>query len=357
MNTNPKGRGSHIDPPNRFGGVYRAADWEQVEHDPEYLDDLNRPPTVYFPDDSQSIVTENNSPDVGFRYSVNPYRGCAHGCSYCYARQNHEFLGFSAGLDFETKILVKHNAPELLREFLCRPGWQVEPIAFSGITDPYQPCEREFQITRRCLEVVAEFNQPVSIITKNALVLRDLDILGPMGQAGLVHVNMSVTTLDAELARTMEPRTSAPEARLRAIAGLSDAAIPVRVMVAPIIPGLNDSGMGEVLAAASEAGAKAAAFTLVRLPLTVAPVFIEWLQRTHPKRAKAVLGRIKGMRGGKLNDPNFGSRMRGQGEIAEQIRALFKVLARRHGLDGDLPPYNCESFKPPASDGGQLMLF
>jgi DNA repair photolyase len=353
----PKGRGSHLDPPNRFGGPHHVPDPEHLAHDPDALEALRNPRTQYLPDHAKSIVTENDSPDVGFRYSVNPYRGCLHGCPYCFARQTHEYLGLNAGLDFETKILVKHDAPALLRDFLAKDSWRPEPIALSGVTDPYQPAERQFRLARRCLEVMAEAQQPVSVITKNALVVRDLDILGGMATAGLVHVNVSVTTLDAGLARTMEPRTSTPAARLRAIRELRQAGVPVRVLVAPVIPGLNDSEMPSILAAAKEAGAQAAAFMLVRLPLTVAPVFLEWLGRTHPDSRDRIEGRIRDVRSGRLNNPAFGERMRGSGEMAGQIGDLFRLFARKYGLDGDLPPYDCTRFRPPRPTSGQLRLF
>jgi DNA repair photolyase len=352
-----KGRGSHLNPPNRFGGPVYLADLEQVEHDDEYLASLDRHPTEYRPDQSRSIVTENDSPDIGYRYSVNPYRGCLHGCAYCYARPTHEYLGFNAGLDFETKILVKEKAPDLFRDFLARDAWLPEAIALSGVTDPYQPAERTFRLTRGCLEIASEAQQPLSIITKNALILRDLDILAGMAAVGLVHVNVGVTTLDADLARSMEPRTSTPAARLRAVRELRNAGVPVRVLIAPVIPGLNDSEIPAILAAAAEAGVQVAGFTMLRLPLTVAPVFLEWLQRTQPDRATRIEGRIRDVRGGKLNDPNFGSRMRGTGELANQIGKLFRLFAKRYGLDGDLPPYDCSRFRPPRPKSGQLTLF
>lgn len=352
-----KGRGSQIDPPNRFGGPHHTPELEHVEHDQEYLDRLHNRPTEYILDHARTVVTENNSPDVGFRYSINPYRGCSHGCPYCYARQTHEYLGFSAGLDFETKILVKEAAPDLFREFLSREKWRPEPIALSGVTDPYQPAERQFQLTRRCLEVAAEAFQPISIITKNALILRDLDLLGRMAAVDLLHVNMSVTTLDAALARSMEPRTSTPAARLQAIKALRAAGVPVRVLIAPVIPGLNDSEIPALLAAAQEAGAQAAAYTMLRLPLTVAPVFQEWLERTHSTQQTRVEGRIRGVRSGKLNDPAFGTRMSGTGEMARQIADLFRLFARKHDLDGGLPPHDCSRFRPPADRSGQRWLF
>lgn len=353
----PKGRGSHIQPPTRFGIPYHLPDLEYLEHDPEALAELEHPPTVYYPDHSRSIVSENDSPDVGFRYSINPYRGCSHGCSYCYARPTHEYFDLNAGLDFETKIFVKEQAPELLREFLCRPGWQPEGIALSGVTDCYQPAERHFQITRRCLEVALEARQPISLISKNALMLRDLDILRELAAMSLVHVNFSITSLDAELARGMEPRTSAPQARLRAVRELAAAGVPVRILIAPVIPGLNDSEIPAILAAAKDAGAMGAGTIMLRLPWTVAPVFLEWLARTHPDKKDRVEGRIRAMRGGKLNDPRFEQRMCGSGEIAAQTRAMFKLFAARYGLDGELPPYDCSRFRPPRSRTGQAWLF
>ena len=352
-----KGRGSQLDPPNRFGGTRYEIDFEHLEHDDDFLDGLRNRPTEYLTDAARSIVTENDSPDAGFRYSINPYRGCSHGCSYCYARPTHEYLGLNAGLDFETKIFVKEAAPELFREFLSRDSWQPEPIAVSGNTDCYQPAERRFRLTRRCLEIAAEFRQPVSLITKNALVLRDLDILRRMAGDNVVHVSVSLTTLDAELCRSMEPRTSTPAARLRAVQALAEAGVPVRVLVAPVIPGLNDDEIPAILAAAKGAGAQHAVYMLLRLPLTVAPVFLEWLERAQPGRAKKVEGRVRGMRGGMLNSAEFGTRMSGSGEIARQIETLFRVFAGRNGLDVGLPPQDCTKFCRPAPKTGQLWLF
>lgn len=353
----PKGRGSHLNPPNRFGGPHHVPDLEHVEHDQEYLDSLANKRTIYLPDYSRSVVSENDSPDVGFRFSINPYRGCQHGCSYCYARPTHEYLDLNAGLDFETRIFVKHEAPRLLREFLTRDSWRPEVIALSGVTDPYQPIERELQLSRGCLEVFVEARHPVTIITKNALILRDLDLLRQLAAEQVIHVNVSVTTLDAELARVMEPRTSTPTARLNAIRELSAAGIPVRALIAPIIPGLNDSEIPALLEAVGAAGARAANYILLRLPLTVAPVFVEWLERTQPERKERILGRIRSVRAGKLNNPEFGKRMRGTGELADQIRNLFRLFARRRGLDGDLPPYDYSRFVPPRSPSGQGWLF
>jgi DNA repair photolyase len=353
----PQARGSHINPANRFEAVHVEDDWEHFDGDAEFLAEANRPPIEYLPDASQSIVAENDSPDVPFRYSVNPYRGCAHGCSYCYARPGHEYLGLNAGLDFETKILVKHDAPALLRAFLARPSWQPEPITFSGVTDCYQPAEREFRLTRGCLEVAWEARQPISIITKNAMVVRDLDILGPMAAARLVHVNISITTLDAELGRSMEPRTSTPAARLRAIRALTAAGVPTRVMVAPVIPGLTDSELPSILSAAAEAGAQGAGFVVLRLPLTVKPVFLEWLERTHPDSRQRIENAIRSVRGGALSSSQFGTRLAGTGLRAQQIERMFRTFIKKLGLGGKLPQYDCEQFRAPSPASGQLRLF
>lgn len=346
------GRGSNLRPPSRFDSTSRVP-LDLVDPD----DPPRNPATEFLPDHAQSVVTSNDSPDVGFRFSLNPYRGCEHGCSYCYARPTHEYLGYDAGLEFETKILVKHDAPRLFRAFLARDSWVPQPIALSGVTDPYQPCERQFRLTRRCLEVAAVANQPISIITKSALVLRDLDLLGPMAELGLVHANVSITTLDPALARTMEPRASTPEARLRAVRELTAAGVPVRVLVSPIIPGLTDAELPRILAAVATAGAKAAGYLLLRLPWSVAPVFLDWLDRTQPRARAKVERRVRSVRNGKLNDPEFGRRMSGTGELADQIGQVFKLFARRHGLDGGLPPYDCSRFVPPPDKSGQLRLF
>lgn len=353
----PKGRGAKFSPPNRFDKVRAEADYEQFEHDEEFLEQLGTVPTEFQPDTSKSVVTENDSPDVPFRYSLNPYRGCEHGCAYCYARPTHEYLGFNAGIDFESKILVKDRAPALFREFLARDRWQSELIAMSGVTDCYQPAERRFRLTRACLEVALEARQPIGIITKNALVLRDLDILREMACQNLVHVNLSVTTLDDELARTMEPRTSRPAARLRAVEALTAAGVPAAVMLAPLIPGLNDSEIPALLAAAAQAGAITAGYVLLRLPLAVSPIFSDWLLRTQPTRAGRVEAMIRSTRAGNLNSSNFGERMKGTGLIAEQIAKTFRLFARKHGLDRRMPALDFTQFRPPASKSGQLRLF
>jgi DNA repair photolyase len=349
--------GSHIDPPNRFETVHREPDLEHLEWDQEHLDGLKHRKIEYLFDSSQSIISENKSPDLAFRYSINPYRGCIHACSYCYARPGHEYLGFNAGLDFETKIVVKRNAPQLFREFLAKKSWKPEAITFSGVTDCYQPAEREFRLTRHCLEIAWEFRQPVSIITKNALVLRDIEVIRKLATDNLVHVYLSITSLDPGLARDMEPRTSIPSARLRAVRMLADAGIPVGVMTAPIIPGLNDSEIPQLLEAAKEAGAITANYILVRLPLTVEPVFVEWLERVRPDHVEKVLGRLQEARDGKLNSSKWGERMTGRGVMAEQIRNMFDLFRRKYGLCEKMPPHNCGSFRPPFPQSGQLRLF
>ena len=349
--------GSNIDPPNRFERTHVVQDNEHLEWDDEYLKERENRHIEYISDTSKSIVSENNSPDIPFRYSVNPYRGCIHACSYCYARPGHEYLGFNAGLDFETKIVIKHDAPQLLREVLSKDSWKPEPIMFSGVTDCYQPAERQFQLTRRCLELALECKHPVSIITKNALVIRDLDVLQGLAANSLVHVFVSVTTLEPQLARDMEPRTSIPTARLRAIGMLAEAGIPVGVMVAPIIPGLNDPEIPGILKAAKDSGAAAAGYVLLRLPLTVEPVFREWLERTQPTKADRILGRIQETRGGKLNSSTWSERMAGTGAIADQIKKMFRLFRSKYEMDRKLPPHNCSIFEPPVPNSGQLRLF
>jgi DNA repair photolyase len=350
------GRGAGIRPPSRFTRLTRVP-LDTVEWDADELTAHANPATEYIADRAKSVVTENESPDVGFRYSVNPYRGCTHGCSYCYARPTHEYLGYDAGLGFETKIIVKYDAPRLFRIFLARDPWVPEPVALSGVTDPYQPCERQFQITRQCIAVAAAAHQPLTLITKSALIVRDVDLLGPMAANELVHANISITTLDPVLARAMEPRASTPAARLRAVHELSAAGVPVRVLVAPVIPGLNDAELPAILAAAKGAGARAAGYILLRLPLSVAPVFLEWLERAWPEGKVRVERLVRETRAGRLNDSEFGQRMCGTGEYAEAIARVFTVFARRHRLDGGLPPYDCSRFQPPPDANGQGRLF
>lgn len=351
------GRAAQTSPPNRFETTHLLPDDEQLEHDETLWADRRVVPTEFLPDHTQTIISENDSPDIGFRYSINPYRGCEHGCAYCYARPTHELLGLNAGLDFETKILVKHRAAELLRNELCKPTWQGELIALSGVTDCYQPAERQLRLTRSLLQVMLEARQCVSIVTKNALVVRDLDLLAPLAELGLAHVNVSVTTLDAELARAMEPRTSTPAARLDAIGKLAAAGVPVRAMIAPIIPGFNDHEIPSLLEAAAHAGANSANYILLRLPLAVRPVFMAWLDENRPQNKDLVESRIRATRDGAMNSAQFRVRMRGRGQYAEQIGRTFRVFAKKHGLDRSLAKLNTTLFRPPRPASGQQMLF
>jgi len=299
----------------------------------------------------------NDSPDVGFSVGLNPYRGCEHGCVYCYARPSHEFLGFSAGLDFETRILVKENAAALLRAELANPRWQPETVVMSGNTDCYQPLEKRLRLTRTCLEVFAEFRNPVAIITKNRLVTRDIDLLSELASHDACAVFVSVTTLDVGLNRTLEPRSSLPRQRLEAIRALSAAGIPTGVMVAPIIPGLTDHEIPAILQAAAEAGAVHAGKVVLRLPHAVAPLFEEWLTHHYPARKNKVLEQVRSLRGGTLNDPRFGSRMRGEGPFADQISALFKAGCKRAGLATGEAALSTQAFRRIHDKRGQMGLF
>lgn len=345
---NTKGRGATGNTLNRFEELHVRPEAYEGE---EYEDEKPLLRTEIIKDSSRSIVTENSSPDIPFRYSVNPYRGCEHGCAYCYARPTHEYLGYSAGLDFESKIFVKEEAPALLREKLMSRSWTGEQITFSGNTDCYQPLERQYRLTRGCLEVMAQFKNPVSMITKNALVTRDLDLLAELAQIGAAQVFISVTTLDDELCAVLEPRTSRPRARLRAISELAAAGVPVGVNVAPCIPGLTDHEMPAILKAAREAGAEFAGYTLLRLPLTVAPIFEAWLEEHRPLRKEKVLEHIRSIRGGKLNESQFGSRMRGQGAFAENVRQMFRFTVKKLGLNEKRFELNSSNFCRP---GDQL---
>jgi DNA repair photolyase len=314
------------------------------------------PETRYLRDRSRSVLTRNDSPDVGFDVSLNPYRGCEHGCVYCYARPTHEYLGFSAGLDFESRILVKENAADLLRSELAAPSWRPRTIAMSGVTDPYQPVERSLEITRGCLEVLAEARQPVSIVTKSRLVLRDRDLLTELADHGAVRVTLSVTTLDEDLRRSLEPRAPTPEARLDAIEKLAAAGIPVGVFVAPVVPGLTEHELPSILEAAAERGARHAGYVLLRLPHGVSELFEAWLERHASDRKEKVLNRIRSMRGGRLNDARFGTRMKGEGEWARQIERLHFVTCDRLKLNRDTSELSSASFHAPRS-GPQRELF
>jgi DNA repair photolyase len=339
----PHGRGAGSNPANRFEKISleRDADWNP-EEDPA-------PRTLFLRDLSQSIISYNDSPDIPFNASINSYRGCEHGCSYCYARNTHEYLGFSAGLDFETRIMVKENAPELLRRELSSPKWKPQTLAMSGVTDCYQPIERRLQLTRRCLAVLAEFRNPVTIITKNYLVTRDVDLLGELAAHHAVTVYLSINSVDSELARKLEPRAASPKMRLAAVEVLAKAGVPVGVLVAPVIPGLNDHEIPAVLAAAKTAGAGWAGTEILRLPLTVAPIFEEWLERNFPGKKDKVLNRIRAIRGGKLNDPRFGSRMHGEGIFADQISQMFHVARRKVGMSEDGPELSTAAFRRPGA--------
>lgn len=339
-------RGAGDNPPNRFEKIQLEPD---AEWNPE--DDV-LPRTQFFKDHSQSIIARNDSPDVGFEASLNPYRGCEHGCIYCYARPTHEYLGFSAGLDFESKIMVKEAAPELLRKELASPKWKPQVIFMSGVTDCYQPVERKLKLTRRCLEVLAEFRNPVGVITKNHLVTRDKDLFSELARFNAATVWLSITTLDTELRKVMEPRTSPPTTRLAAIRELAAAGIPVGVNVAPLIPGLTDHELPAILQAAASAGATTAGYSIVRLPYAVRPLFEKWLETHFPDRKKNILNRLRSMRGDKLNDPTWGRRHIGEGIFADQIAQMFEISRRKAGLNPDFPPLSTAAFRR----AGELQL-
>jgi DNA repair photolyase len=313
------------------------------------------PQTVFLRDETRTIINYNDSPDVGFNASINPYRGCEHGCIYCFARPNHEYIGFSAGLDFETRILVKETAPELLRSELMSKRWEPQVIAISGVTDAYQPIERRLRLTRRCLEVLFEFRNPVVIITKNELVTRDSDLLSTFSQFDGVLVFVSLTSLDGDLAHELEPRASHPLRRLAAIEALSAAGVPTGTLVAPVIPGLTDHEMPSILKAAARAGAVAAGYVPLRLPYGVASLFDEWLSLHRPLQKEKILSRIRSIRGGRINDPDFDSRMQGEGPYAKHLAALFEISCRKVGLNCSRPRLSVSSFRRPGP--AQLPLF
>ncbi|GMW01836.1 MAG: radical SAM protein [Candidatus Hydrogenedentota bacterium] len=347
-----KGRGASFNPLNRFDLIgYVKDEWD------EGAEFARRPATEFYRDASKSILVSNDSPDIPFEASLNPYRGCEHGCVYCYARPYHEYLGWSAGLDFETKIMVKEDAPELLRRELASPRWSPKTIAMSGVTDCYQPAERRYQLTRQCLQVLAEFRNPVGIVTKNALVTRDLDVLGDLAAHQCAVVMVSITTLHTELNRVMEPRTSLPRQRLAAIEALTQAGVPAGVMVAPVIPGLNDEEIPSILKAAYDAGARYAGYIMIRLPHAVAPLFEQWLEHHLPGKRERILNRIRSVREGKLNSAQFGDRMRGKGFHAEQICQLFQVSCRQYGFNTARSALSTAFFRRPTDMRGQLNLF
>lgn len=343
-----KGRGSAENPANRF---------ERIEYIPADVGNeaKDAPKTIFYKDHSRTIISYNDSPDVGFKASINPYRGCEHGCIYCYARPTHEYLGLSAGLDFETKIFVKEDAPELLRRELSSPKWQPKPIAISGVTDPYQPAESHFSLIRACLKVLAECSNPVGIVTKNYLVTRDIDILKELAEQHAAVVALSITTLDPKLARVMEPRASQPDLRLNAIQKLAENGIPVTVLVAPVIPGLTDHEIPRIIKKAVDAGAQKAGYVMLRLPYGVADLFQHWLEQHFPDKKSKILNRIRAMRSGKLYSSVFHERIRGEGIFANQVDKLFEISCRKTGIAGNKIHLSSDAFH--RLDTEQLKLF
>jgi DNA repair photolyase len=349
----PRGRGAKSNDSGRFEAFTRHGfddGWDREDDDPAQLK------TELQVEKARRIITENDSPDIGFNKSINPYRGCEHGCVYCFARPSHAYMGLSPGIDFETKLFFKPEAARLLEKELSHPGYKCERIQLGANTDPYQPIERKLMITREILKVLARFRNPVTITTKNALVARDADILGPMGQAGLAMVSVSITTLDRRLARAMEPRASTPERRLWALRQLAEAGAPVMVGFAPVIPGLNDHEMEEVLERAAEAGARHAHYVAIRLPWEIKDLFREWLEAERPDRARRVMSLIRQMRGGRDYDPAWGKRARGEGPVAAMISRRFALAKARLGLDQPYQDLDLTQFRRTAG-GSQLELF
>lgn len=341
------GRGAGYNPPNRFESIVAdkvSDDLAEYFVDPEPDRNIL---TKFYIDHTKSILAKNDSPDIGFKYSLNPYRGCEHGCIYCYARPTHEYLGFSSGLDFETKIMVKHDAHLLLERQFRHRSWEPQVVMLSGDTDCYQPIERKLGITRRCLEVFLRYRNPISIVTKNALIQRDVDLLKELAALDLVLVTMSMTSLNQDLIRRMEPRTSAPAKRLETIAILADAGIPVSVNACPIIPALNDEEIPSILREAAARGARFAGYTFVRLPHAVKDLFVEWLKRDLPDRALAILGRIRSVRSGELTCSDFGKRLSGEGQVAQTIEQLFQSSCRRYHLNETKAPLSTGHFLTP----------
>ncbi len=350
MKTSVKGRGAADNPTNRFESIV-------LEREPEWGDEDPLPKTQFFRDSTRSVLSKNESPDVPFNYSLNPYRGCEHGCIYCYARPTHEYFGLSAGLDFETKIFVKEEAPALLREMFASHRWKPESVAIGGVTDPYQPVEKQLGLTRKCLEVFAEFQNPVMVVTKNKLITRDIDILSKLAQVRAVVCCISITTLTEKVRSVMEPRTSSPDQRLATIRALAQAKIPVGVLVAPVIPGLTDHEIPKIIEAAAESGASFASYVPLRLPMGVGEMFLGWLERHFPDSKLKVMNQIRSMRGGKLNDPNFGSRMQGEGAFAVSIEELFRVACQKADLSQGPMHLSTEFFRRPKPGYSQLDLF
>ena len=350
----PRGRGAQTNATGRFESVVHEAfddGWTDAEAEPAKLK-----PTLSI-DRARTIINRNDSPDIGFDRSINPYRGCEHGCIYCFARPTHAYLGLSPGLDFESQLYFKPEAAKLLEKELSRPRYVCERIQLGANTDPYQPIERGLRVTRGVLEVLERFNHPVGITTKNAMIVRDADILGRMGRAGLAMASMSITTLDRKLARAMEPRASTPERRLDAVRIMSEAGLPMAVSFAPVIPGLNDHELEAVLQRGAEAGAQVAHFTVLRLPLEIKDLFREWLEAERPDRASRVMSLVRQMRGGKDYDSAWGKRMKGEGPLADLIAARFKAACKRYGLNQARITLDTGQFRAPARAGDQLSLF
>jgi DNA repair photolyase len=348
------GRGAVSNPAGRFEST-RA---EVVDDGWGSLDE-ELPPlaTVVQPEPARSIISRNDSPDISFDQSINPYRGCEHGCVYCYARPSHAYLNLSPGLDFETRLFYKQDAARLLEQELAAPGYRCSPITIGANTDPYQPIEREYRVTRSIIEVLAKYQHPFSIITKSAMIERDIDLLAPLAAQGLVYAMISVTTLSNELKRTLEPRTASPAARLRTIRRLHEAGVPVGVMVAPIIPVLTDAETERILAAAAASGARSAAYVLLRLPYELKDLFREWLEHNEPLKAKHVMSRLQAMRGGRDNDPRFGVRQRGEGEYAQLLAQRFAAACARLGLNQrERFAHNRALFRPPVLGPEQMSL-
>ncbi|MCL4538049.1 MAG: PA0069 family radical SAM protein [Bacteroidetes bacterium] len=349
------GRGSGFNPQNRFEEFTLVPSEEDDRFFPDEDRNQRKVETRFYVDTSRTVLAKNESPDVPFTYSLNPYRGCEHGCIYCYARPSHEYLGFSSGLDFESRIMVKRDAPELLREHFMKKSWQPQVIALAGNTDCYQPAERQLGITRRVLKVFLEFRNPVGMVTKNFLVTRDLDILAELAKLNLVSVFFSVTSLNQELTRKMEPRTSSPAKKLEAIETLSKEGIPVGVLVAPVIPGLTDEEIPSILREASLRGATMASLQMLRLPFAVKDLFIEWLRREYPDRENRIVSRLKQVREGKLSSYQFGERMRGTGETAKAIHQLFRAGCKKYHLNQDEIELSTDKFRRPS--GPQMEMF
>ncbi|MCV3735431.1 PA0069 family radical SAM protein (plasmid) [Rhizobium sp. TRM96647] len=347
-----RGRGAGMN----FSGRFEQQVRERFDDGWQTLEDLPPFKTEVQVEKPRSIITRNESPDIPFDRSVNPYRGCEHGCIYCFARPTHAFMGLSAGLDFEARLFAKPDAPKLLERELSKPGYKPRVIAIGTNTDPYQPIEKEWQIMRQILEVLETANHPVSIVTKSALIMRDIDILARMASKGLAWVGLSVTTLDRKLARSMEPRAATPSRRLEAMRALSEAGVPVSIMVAPIIPGLNDHEIEKILDSGKAAGAQEASYVLLRLPLEVSPLFRDWLLREYPDRYRHVMSLVRSMRGGKDYDAEFGKRMKGAGPYAWQIARRFELASKRLGLVRTRRNLSADLFVPPSGSGVQLSL-